>query len=140
MERKIVVPFGMLAAAVDAMNEPSGTKFRSTKQWASIGLEAALRWMAENPIVPTDEQKIQMLNHLSPSGVDKWDHIMWEEFICASAVEWQRQMFLAPQSEGPEAIRDLLVHNDDQTLRCTIFDANERLREAYRRGIKAGRE
>lgn len=40
-------------------------------------------------------------------------------------------------SEVDEALKDLMVKHVDQSLRCTIFDADQRLREAYRRGQQA---
>lgn len=133
MTKKIVVPEEMLAAAVDAMKAPpTVSKFRSTEQWASCGLEAALRWLSENPIVPTDEQ----VEHLKVglNCYQTWNDQLW--LICDA---WQRRMFLAPELEVPEEISELccqmdkyLNHTDGPSL------AKDLLIEAYRRGQKAG--
>ena len=86
---KIIVPKGMLKAAGAASGgvDPHG--------YYLVGpLEAALRWLSENPIVPTLDQ-IESMRRLS-SYTDKP--------LCTYqdvAVEWQRRMFLAPQSPDP---------------------------------------
>jgi hypothetical protein len=118
MEKKYVVPEGMLQCAVEAMKEPGGSKFRSTEQWAATGLEAAIRWLAENPIVPTKEQ------------IDQIDYFLDGEpnFVESHAVEWQRRMFLAPEPEAPDAVKDLY---DEAPPGGT---AQKAIIEAYRRG------
>ena len=45
MSGAIKVPEEMLKAASDAMRAPSGPRFRSTEEWATTGLEAALGWL-----------------------------------------------------------------------------------------------
>lgn len=89
-EKKIKVPEGMLKAAREA-----------TRQWllTEVALEAALRWLSENPIVPTDEQ----YSDLSAELV-KYNYSL--PSMKFAAIEWQRRMFLASEPEIPEEVRD----------------------------------
>ena len=95
-DERIQVPEGMLKAAIDAQEmrcDPTITK---------IGVEAALRWWKANPIEPTDDDCIsigQAWNGNS-AGNPFWKFV---------ATEWQRRMFLAPEPEVPEEIKDLLL-------------------------------
>jgi hypothetical protein len=114
-KKKIVVPGGMLKAAMGETHRPDGND-----AFVCGILEAALRWLAENPIVPSDEDIESMR----------------EEAALARhfAVEWQRRMFLAPEPEVLEEIKDLLWDEalaDDAGPRWKI---NEGVIEAYRRG------
>ena len=117
-EKKIAAPEGMLeAAATEARNLGSG--------WVQI-LEAALRWLSENPIEPTPQ----------------WIHEVWRQernpqagtFALRVIREWQRRMFLAPESEVPEEIKDLAVSDLDMEWDGPI---NKRILEAFRRGQKS---
>jgi len=106
MGNNIVVPEGMLKAAVDAIRDPSGAKFRSTEQWALCGLKAALAWLAENPIVPSEEQVKSLLEGTKLHW--GWD-TEWASHTRDWLVEWQRWMFAAgPEPEVPEEIKDKL--------------------------------
>ena len=58
---KYTVPEEGLKATVEAMKNPSGTKFLSTEQCASLGLEAFIRWQSENPKVFSDEWIVQLV-------------------------------------------------------------------------------
>ena len=77
-DKRYIVPEGMLKAAHDEAVRSAG----------QIGkcLEAGLRWLSENPIVPTEQQ-------LSDIAADA--HVCMDEVIA----EWQRRMFLAPEPE-----------------------------------------
>lgn len=128
----VKVPEGMLEAAFKApYSEDVGDgDVRSI-------LEAALRWLMENPIVPTDEQRAE-LGRLAPyedpgnGKIHSW-----------VAVEWQRRMFLAPEAiipEGfPEEVYSLAwpdvsgVNNPSLTVKLH----NDAVLEAFRRGQKA---
>ena len=116
MEKRYVVPEGMFNAAMDCHNyTPDARVIRKE-------LEAALRWLAENPMIPTDKQLGEIRGNIVHTyGSD----ITWH--ICA---EWQRRMFLSPEPEVPEEIIDLLCRGD--------VDRNPLILEAYRRGLKAG--
>lgn len=75
-ERKILVPRGMLDAALPYCNNQMHS-----------ALEAALLWLSENPIVPNVKQKQQLAKD---AGYDPWH---------AGIVEWQRRMFFEPEPE-----------------------------------------
>ena len=124
MEKKIAIPEGMLEAAVAAVKIPvSGQLARN--QTHDI-LEAALRWLSENPIVPTMEQATEMSDSGHPCVLDG----VWY------ATEWQRRMFLAPEPEVPEEIKDLLW-SIGGTWMQTDKKHNNEVAEAYRRGKEA---
>ena len=101
MEKKIAIPEGMLEAAVAAVKIPvSGQLARN--QTHDI-LEAALRWLSENPIEPTQKQSRKLYADV-PQG------LLVDEVPSWYAVEWQRRMFLAPEPE---------VHEEDKDYVCT---------------------
>lgn len=58
-------------------------------------LEAALRWLSENPILPTAEQLYSTIGKLPVAMCD----IVWTERDRAMIAEWQRIMFLALEPE-----------------------------------------
>lgn len=129
-EKKYVVPREMMNAAIAgyARCVGMGSFDRFGIEWA---VEAALRWLAENPIVPSHEQIYDMeKEHVNPN-------IRW------MLIEWQRQMFLAPDPDSP--IKDLIFDSpsgipvvlSDHSVSVSD-DVNSRIREAYRRGQKDG--
>lgn len=113
MEKKIVVPPGMLDAVSDEMCQ----RWRYRKEdWPSVkktdaanlsfSLETALRWLAENPIVPTEKQFAKLYDDLS--GVNDG------KLTQRGVIEWQRRMFLAPEPS-------LVVLRVENTLTgCTL--------------------
>lgn len=142
-EQKIVVPDGMLAAAwqdiAAAMKERifvgviGGV---AELHVARIAVEAALRWLSENPIVPTDEQW-RALNE-ERQWPDNSNRRRW------LVIEWQRRMFLAPEPEIPNEIEDLLpfppdvVIPGDDLYRQVKAHLDNVATQAFRRGQKAG--
>jgi len=84
---KIAIPKGMIEAAQIAWD--SWCMRTNGDQNILLVLEAALRWLSENPIVP--EPRDFENSKLNASGV---------QVAIESSVEWQRRMFLAP-SEVP---------------------------------------
>ena len=130
-EKRYVFPEGMLRAAWEAMDKHANWhKFAGCIPGSMCsltdGLEAAVRWLAENPIVPTAKQSAE-LEHLcrlndEPTCSDA-------TFYCA---EWQRLCFLAPEPEVTEAVKDLLSKYQSKGY-CDNFD----IIEAYRRGQKS---
>ena len=87
-------------------------------------LEAFIAWQTENPIVPTEEQDEDLCEwcEMNPDG--------------SPFAEWQRRMYLAPEPEVQEEIRDLLLVNiTEGFFKPEVL--NERLAEAYRRGQKS---
>ena len=143
IEKKTVVPEGMLAAAwqdiAAAMKERisvGGIGGVAELHVARIAVEAALRWLSENPIVPTDEQ-IRDLFEANRYGVSRE---AWRIYF----TEWQRRMFLAPEPEIPDEIEDLLrfppdiVIPGDDLYRHVKAHLDNVATEAFKRGQKAG--
>jgi hypothetical protein len=120
-ESRIVVPDGMLKAVSSQMGyiPPPENIHRC--------LEAALRWLSDNPIVPTDEQ-VKDCMRVGYSG-----GIVTPTAMCEAFAEWQRRMFCAPEPVIPEDVKDLL----EPPFHCGSIDHNGRIIEAYRRGQKA---
>jgi hypothetical protein len=122
---KIVIPGGMREAVnKDVQQAP----------WLDDGfllsvLEAALRWLSENPVVPNriQMQDVEAAAHHEPLHTTKW--------LSDILVEWQRRMFLAPEPKIPEGIQDLLYDPKDGP---TKMGRNDAILEAFFRG-KASR-
>ena len=121
-EKKYVVPEGGLKAAVDAAfkhareNRPSGADTGGVK----VAVEAFIRWQSENPRVPTKDQQE---NLIKISSADGQTYIQWV------VVRWIQDMYLVPEPEVPEEIKDLISNYSDEDQR-----ANKKILEAYRRG------
>lgn len=112
-ERKIKVPEGMLKAAYAAWDKQGAV---------DLCVVAALRWLAENPIVPTSHSICaEMHRTINAKG-----YCCYQSALLA---EWQRRMFLESETE---AISDLLWHHDPGGD-CNT-EHNKQIREAYRRG------
>lgn len=129
--KKIKVPEGMIEAAHKASEFTDYEREKRTLRFApgiiNTILEAALLWLTEHPIVPTMAQieAIRCTGH--PCILDG----AWY------AQEWQRRMFLEPEPEVPEEIKDMLLdaHAPDSEhcfFKPSVY--NERITEAYRRG------
>ena len=120
-EKRYAVPEGMLKAAIDARYTGKPIPDLIHVDQVRVILEAAVRWQSENPRVPTFAQCRDMWAEAS----------MQEDGTETSAViaKWIRRMYLAPEPEVPEKIKDLLCGS----ARCDAATV-----EAYRRG-KAGR-
>src|SRR5690349_12436275 len=106
---KIKVPEGMLDAVSVRRVELYGPRSGWANEFAGQILEAALRWLTENPIVPTREQNRELLRcwteHVGELDRDEEGRVMYPRQI---AVEWQRRMFLPPDPEIPDEVKDLL--------------------------------
>ena len=91
MSDKIQVPDGMSQAVHKAFIDASTQdEFVGVDSDAlQMILEAALRWLSENPRVPTDAQIEDMKIKLVPV------HPHWSNIVA----EWQRRMFIAPDLE-----------------------------------------
>jgi len=134
IEKKIVVPEGMLKAAQDSRGAYADT---NTRLILSRGLDAALRWLSENPIVPTLDQ-MQDLDEATldvrPSSGDGY------AMSRARIVEWQRRMFLDPEPEVEPLTMYIMRHFDDveldkQTLRNRAEAAVSDFREHENRNV-----
>ncbi len=163
--KKIVVPEGMRMAALKSV---SGGFSGSFTMAVDAALYEALRWLSENPILPTPEQAKELWRTTGAGEPNE------AKRAAAHAIEWQRRIFLAPEQKlsqsaqsviqrtyGPafsrpnadaiieavqmclkpsvvdedEPIRDLLW-NADYNAEVNTESADERVREAYRRGLK----
>lgn len=134
-EKQIVVPEEMLNAAVNAailkanvsILQVSPKIAEDIREQFKVALEAALRWLSENPRVPTDEQMLALQDSFRsiPEAGEKQMLI---------AVEWQRICWLKPEPEVPESIKDLL-HQGAKGLDLES-EYNAGILEAYRRGQK----
>lgn len=129
-ERRYKVPEGMLDAAYGEYPWPADW---TVEQCVKKGVEASLRWLSENPIVPTDEQILEM-EKLHQSDCSLWNRFGSSNNHAYYCYEWQRRMFLAPpEPEVLEEIKDLLDSTDDP-----IFNGwKKKILEAYRRGQRS---
>ena len=133
-EKKYVVPERMVENVWDS---PEHAKYPNLGGLAELKalLEAAIRWLAENPIVPTAEQLRAMRKDLCPvtGGEDGW---MSSSDLKDGAVEWQRRMFLAPEPEVPSEIQHLLLSGSHRLAEPFLNKqwVKEALLEAYRLG------
>ena len=138
-DKQCLVPNGMLVAAMKASIKNGLPIGPSTE--IQVMLEAALRWLSENPIQPTLEQSKELYD----SG--KFD---WRKFdanmMNALLVEWLRIAFIDPASTLPVEIRNLLSH---QNKSCPGYETNPSvplaeydaaILEAYRRGLCAKKD
>lgn len=123
--RKILVPEGMLTAACTA-NHVGG--IGGSGPLVNV-LEAALLWLSENPIVPSDEQ-INSLFEAHKYGVSR---DAWKFYFS----EWQRRMFLAPEPEVPAEIKGL-IDGMDSMAKYEREWATKVALEAFRLGKKSG--
>jgi hypothetical protein len=114
---RIKVPEGMLQAGRSVYSV-----YATAEEGARVILEAALRWLSENPIVPTDGQIFQDSIPYDGNEINAIRH---------HVVGFQRRMFLAPEPEVPEEIKDLLYDPKDGPNKV---DRNDAIIEAYRRG------
>jgi hypothetical protein len=102
-DKRIVVPEGMLRAAWHAQLPADNPTFEwdegdeMSRNFYRRIFEAALRWLSDNPQVPTMEQATEMSDSGHPCVLDG----VWY------ATEWQRRMFLAP--ETPDE-REMIVY------------------------------
>jgi hypothetical protein len=110
----VKVPEGMLKAALPYCDNQMHS-----------ALEAALQWLAENPIVPTDEQAEELRSEWN----NEWGGATGS-FPKWAVTEWQRRMFRA-EPEVPEAVKHLLSDTMDGQR---YFNA--RILEAYRIGLE----
>lgn len=124
--KKIVVPEEML----DAVNGASVVAQNLHDESLFEMLEAALRWLSDNPIVPTVEQSSDMMEKFPVNTTRN---------VC---VEWQRRMFLASKPDFPEEMHNLLwsereTGNPPSATSVSVHARqvhNRQIVEAYRLG------
>jgi hypothetical protein len=93
-EKKIQVPEGMLETAKMAVQDYNHFNPNDILPC----LEEALRWVAENPIVPPIPEVHRIMSDYRSSHRGCCEGEIYE-FV---ATEWQRRMFLAPEPEVPQ--------------------------------------
>jgi hypothetical protein len=128
-EKKYVVPEGMLKAAIEASDSLPYMKTDIRR-----GLEAAFRWLAENPIVPTDKQVREMIAPKFGINSKELNGNMIASGITA-AITWQRRMFLVSEPEVPEEIKDLLIPNFFNSIDVILGIEKTRSEDDYRKNI-----
>lgn len=137
-EKKIVIPEGMLAAAI------KGGSAQTSGQQCIVrdGLEAALRWLSENPLCLDGSIDADIQDSLvNMRGIDR--SIITRELIACILTLGQSRMFLAPEPEVPQEITDLLCDRSGGGQAVTSMEdaqnsVDARIVEAFRRGQKAG--
>ena len=125
--KKYAVPEGMKQAAEEAEEEYL-CDGQSRDVCRKVILEAALRWQAENPIVPTHAEVERILEMVQFQGLRGTSLDRLQDFVAM----WQRRMYLAPEPEVSEGIKDLLSGGNLDKL---IIEAESR---GFLRGQKAG--
>jgi hypothetical protein len=123
MSKKITVPEGMINAGAEAL--------QNYDDCIPVILEAALRWLLDNALGTTSLELCEAKERILPSLSGVNQHVAFEQG--ATWVEKRlRQIFLAPEPEVPEAIKDLWdASPTSDTKRRTI--------EAYLRGKESSK-
>jgi hypothetical protein len=94
---KYRVPDGMLNAFISGRRHQPYDDFRDEY---IRGLEAAIQWLAENPIMPTMEQLNAMYKKVDTGNGGT--------YIPAYLAEWQRIMFLVPEPELSDEVEQVI--------------------------------
>ena len=131
---KYLVPEEGLKAALEAWSVGyEGSPTLPMEKRIPTIIEAFIRWQSENPQVPNHEQTIALC---------KVYETQTERNYCQSvrdvAVEWVRRMYIAPEPDMPEAIKDLLCPVFDHTGHKGLVEGATHdmgILEAYRRGL-----
>jgi len=97
-EKNVKVPEGMLKSVASTWEVSSHAI--SISQAEAI-IDAALRWLSENPIVPTDEQVKDCWQGMNPNLSSMGLH---RQLL----VEWQRRIFLAPENGDFEKMKQAI--------------------------------
>lgn len=119
MEKKYVVPYEMLKAAFDAL---SVAERQGEPPAYATAIEAAIRWLL--PQFPA----------CSPAASDEFKLGFYAAF---NEVE---KMFLAPEPEIPEAVKERMWGQSLKHLSPTDEAHNRQIAEAYELGLRAGRQ
>jgi len=134
--RKYVVPEGMLTAADQEIRVcssiPSTISDRQMAIIQKITIEAALRWLSKNPIVPTPEQNKAMSELARSVSIQYGTNAITDASTATIIVEWQRRMFAAPEPEIPPQIEDLML--DPKRYSVGLEKFNAAVLEAFNRG------
>lgn len=134
-KKRVVVPQGMLKAAIEMMREwkgyphPDSDENAAVIRSATALLETAVQWLSNNPIPLTVEMRDRIFTEFKAAGGT--GQLEWASFLCR---EWQRRMFLAPDLErqSDDEIKGKIA--DLLRPECGIYAS---MIEAYRRGQKS---
>jgi hypothetical protein len=125
-DKKIKVPDGMLEAAMRASMEAGLPIGPSTE--LRVVIEAALRWLSAGHM----DFPLPLLKEIL-EAVPGWK--LNETVIQNVLHQGLRRMFLAPEPEVPEELRELLMTGADEgTFNWAV---NKAIMEAFRRGQKS---
>lgn len=110
-DKNILVPTVIGIAARDACKQVQIERWDIPKS-AEFIADAICRAISENPIVPTPEQEGDLIGYWRTEDRRAGYPTNGAR---AMAVEWQRRMFLAPEPEVPEEIKDLPLRTGRRT-------------------------
>ena len=131
-DKKYVVPEEGLKAARDAVAAGEMLEHSTrSKDLLQTALEAFIRWQSESPRVPSVRDIQEMVAAFNGQSLEQSDCL--RSFL---PIEWQRRMYLAPEPEVPEEIKDLLVNPVIGAINGEQI--NDRVLQAFQRG-KASR-
>jgi hypothetical protein len=129
----IEVPEGMLDAFVRKMIEGrhAVNSIQNHKKVWRADLAAALLWLAENPIAPSEEDVREIWGEMSLRA----DTRSWED-VRDTATELHRRMFLRKTGALPDEVKDLLITDipDFPSFSVSRELANYRITRAYQFG------
>ena len=107
---KIKVPDAIIERVGDAIKPFVNLPYDVAK----IACEAFAEALAENPIVPTQEQRRALEKHWMEDNGRQGAYRPYIDAVHHIAVEWQRRMFLAPEP----AIAPLSPWKDNECFNC----------------------
>lgn len=117
-QKTIMIPKGMMEAVGYENNA-------FAQELARRVIISALVWLTENPVLPLDEEAARIVDETHFST------------LTARCIEfarlWQQRMFLAPEPEVPNDVKELLYPDPNGVN----FDVNHTILEAYRRGQRS---
>lgn len=99
-QKKIVIPAGMTAAFEIGFAPTHTVNSRLNLNAGIRGLETALLWLSENPIVPTEEQFSKLYDDL--------DRVSDGRLTFRAVIEWQRRMLIA-ENPAVLAVKNMLA-------------------------------
>jgi hypothetical protein len=104
-DKRYIVPDGMRRAFGRALPDPD---FDSDGVICLVALEAALRWLADNPAMPSMKQLNDMYKKVDTGNGGT--------YIPAYLAEWQRIMFLAPEPELSDEVEQVISRTRGRTF------------------------
>ena len=127
VDKKYVVPEGMMKAAYEQ-------HFPAHETWVNEVLKFVCWWLSENPILPEPKTFFAEAWKAYCALEDRDELPEGYTFTRFSMERWQRRMFLAPEPEIPEDVKDLLEIWIDPSCPEVATEKNRKIIEAYKRG------